>query len=179
MDHSIGLDPSLWGPSSLPYTVLPPSTIWSPEEKHRFFHALSRHSRLRPDLIAQEIGGSKSIVEVCVYLDALDQAVAEDSRPSLKFPLAVDVPVKIIRFEENQSRILRKLEIKEARSPDSDEEEEGNSAPTSDEDEDPAVEGPLPRKRRRIERKGGSKFAPTATNLHKVGTFPRGLKLQM
>ncbi|KAG8951272.1 hypothetical protein FRC04_006511 [Tulasnella sp. 424] len=175
-DHSIGLDPSLWGPSSLPYTVLPPSTIWSPEEKHRFFHALSRHSRLRPDLIAQEIGGSKSVVEVCVYLDALDRAVAEDSRPSLKFPLAVDVPVKIIRFEENQSRILRELEIKEARSLDSDEEEESNSAPTSDDDEDPAVEGPLPRKRRRIEQKGDSESAPTAAKLHKPAPDPQEKK---
>ncbi|KAG8918963.1 hypothetical protein FRC00_011902, partial [Tulasnella sp. 408] len=171
LNHSLGLDSDLWGPSSLPYTVLPPATIWSPEEKHQFFHALSRHSRLRPDLIAQDIGGGKSVVEVCVYLDALERAVKslpEDSQP-LPFQAAIEVPARIVRFEDKQSRLLRKLETSENLSVDSDEEEGSRSSSTS-EDEGSTVEGPSPRKKRRIEREEKSRSATTSTGLSEPST---------
>lgn len=171
--HSLGLDSDLWGPSSLPYTVLPPATVWSPEEKHQFFHALSRHSRLRPDLIAQEIGGSKSVVEVCVYLDALDRAVKSlpvDSQP-LPFQAALDVPARIVRFEDKQARLLRKLETRENPLLNSDEEEDSRPSSTSEDSEDSAVEGPSPRKKRRIERKERFRSTTTSTGLSEVGAF--------
>ncbi|KIO26774.1 hypothetical protein M407DRAFT_23969 [Tulasnella calospora MUT 4182] len=165
-DHSLGLDCDLWGPSSLPHTVLPPATIWSPEEKHQFFRALSRHSRLRPDLIAQDIGGSKSVTEVCVYLDALERAaksLPEGSEP-LHFQIAIEVPATIVRFEDKQSRILKKLETNENLLVDSNDEEDSNSSSTS-EDEDSAIDGPSPRKKRRIERKERSRSASTSAGL--------------
>jgi hypothetical protein len=50
----------------------PPTGYWTPTEKALFFHALSVHSRLRPDLIAASIG-TKSTVDVATYLSLLRQ----------------------------------------------------------------------------------------------------------
>ena len=49
---------------------------WSQEEKNLFFHALSIHSRLCPELIAEDIG-TKGVVDVCAYLDALEDAASK------------------------------------------------------------------------------------------------------
>lgn len=50
--------------------VPPTNNIWTSYDKQLFFAALSRHSRLRPDLIASDVG--KSVAEVQWYLDLLE-----------------------------------------------------------------------------------------------------------
>ena len=52
--------------------VGPFKSIWCPIDKSAFFASLSRHSRFRPDLIAQEI--NKTEGEVLDYLDLLGSA---------------------------------------------------------------------------------------------------------
>jgi hypothetical protein len=51
----------------------PPSSYWSSDEKDLFFHGLAVYSRFRPDLIAESIK-TKSIFDVCLYLDILQTA---------------------------------------------------------------------------------------------------------
>lgn len=108
-NHANGLDDALWGPEELPFSVLSPSTVWSPDEKHTLFRALSRHSRLRPDLIAESIG-TKSAVEVCVYLEALENRRGEDIGIR-GFPSALEVTDAIVNFEMDQAKTLANLEI--------------------------------------------------------------------
>lgn len=60
--------------TSQKYPLAGPS--WSTVEIERFHRALSRHSRLRPDLIASEVR-TKTVVQVCVYLKALDDGLAK------------------------------------------------------------------------------------------------------
>ncbi|KAG8952104.1 dihydrolipoamide dehydrogenase precursor [Tulasnella sp. 424] len=108
-NHTNGLDDALWGPEDLPFSVLPPSTVWSPDEKHTLFRALSRHSRLRPDLIAESIG-TKSTVEVCVYLETLENRRGEDIGIR-GFPSALEVTDAIVNFEMDQAKTLATLEI--------------------------------------------------------------------
>ena len=57
-----------------PYTpsFYPPTGYWTSSEKALFFHALTVHSRLRPDLIAASIG-TKSTADVAIYLSLLRQ----------------------------------------------------------------------------------------------------------
>lgn len=55
-------------------SIYPPGlTTWTRGEKGTFFASLARHSRLRPDLIAEEVG--KTQAEVQIYLDCLAYAV--------------------------------------------------------------------------------------------------------
>ena len=94
-----------------------PNICWTTEEKDRFFHALSVHSRLRPDLIAEDIG-TKSLAAVCAYIDMLEEGLAErkklgqatiDDAASTQdlylvardhFPPALEVSEKWEAFEE-------------------------------------------------------------------------------
>lgn len=53
-------------------TVVPPlNTLWDPSLKARFFAALSRYSRLRPELIALDLDRTEG--EVKAYLDLLEE----------------------------------------------------------------------------------------------------------
>src|SRR5215471_5709328 len=52
------------------------SSHWSVAEQNIFFHGLCVYSRQRPDLIAQDIG-TKTVVDVCEYINVLDEAVEE------------------------------------------------------------------------------------------------------
>ncbi|KIY50355.1 hypothetical protein FISHEDRAFT_71959 [Fistulina hepatica ATCC 64428] len=52
------------------------SSSWSNHEKDAFFHALRLYSRWRPDLIAEHMR-TRNAVEVCAYIDALDDASAQ------------------------------------------------------------------------------------------------------
>ncbi|KAL1410942.1 hypothetical protein Q8F55_001885 [Vanrija albida] len=55
-------------------SIYPPGlTTWTRREKGAFFASLARHSRLRPDLIAEEV--RKTQAEVQIYLDCLAYAV--------------------------------------------------------------------------------------------------------
>ncbi|KAJ7170535.1 hypothetical protein C8R43DRAFT_979740 [Mycena crocata] len=97
----------------LPPSFIPPTGYWTSREKDIFFHALAVHSRLRPDLIAASIK-SKTILDVCAYMDALDQAIAVKPfhGPSLRSVLegAMEVSDSWVRYEEEQAGVLLNLE---------------------------------------------------------------------
>lgn len=66
-----------YGPDVVPlppfYTENPVS-YWTTAEKAAFFHGLLVYSRLRPDLIAESVR-TKNIVEVCAYMDRLEEGI--------------------------------------------------------------------------------------------------------
>lgn len=124
--HAEGIDDIVWGPDDLPHTVFPPGIVWTSEEKHLFFHALTRHSRFRPDLIASCIQ-TKSAVDVSAYLDVLEAARraelsgssgaldADLESESLVVEPSLEAHESLIAFEEKQSsNIIRTLKRKEA-----------------------------------------------------------------
>ncbi|KAI5124968.1 hypothetical protein M0805_007394 [Coniferiporia weirii] len=94
-------------------SFVPPAGYWTSEDKDLFFHALSTHSKLRPDLIAAEIPG-KSVVDVCVYLDLLAEASAREPRKWKRssFHPALEVSEKWVQFEESQVRTMAALGAK-------------------------------------------------------------------
>ncbi|KAF5385656.1 hypothetical protein D9757_005462 [Collybiopsis confluens] len=96
---------------------------WSEEEKDRFFAALSSHSPLRPDLIAECVG-SKNISQVCVYLAVLEKASENSQTESLRTALdiAMEVSDDWLEVEEDQAKFFRDLEL--AWIPDADEGDE-------------------------------------------------------
>ncbi|KAJ7497315.1 hypothetical protein FB451DRAFT_1210947 [Mycena latifolia] len=91
-----------------------PAGYWTSREKDYFFHALAVHSRLRPDLIAESVK-SKNVLDVCAYIDALDEAAA--ARPLELSPLrsalegAMEVSDSWVQYEEEQASVLTKLEV--------------------------------------------------------------------
>ncbi|KAG6880316.1 hypothetical protein C0992_011065 [Termitomyces sp. T32_za158] len=96
----------------LPPSFIPPTGYWTPSEKNAFFHALSIYSRFRPDLVAASIG-SKSIVDVCAYIDILDEAIARgghllESRSAL--PSAMEVSNAWVAREEDLAEDIIPLE---------------------------------------------------------------------
>ncbi|KAI9058501.1 hypothetical protein FKP32DRAFT_1597596 [Trametes sanguinea] len=109
--HLAGKD----GQELTPASYFPPNAFWSVAEKDAFFHALAIHSRLRPDLIAEEVK-TKTVPDVCVYLALLEQATRESSRnplyvgaenkaidiriPRKDLPIAVEVSDQWIQQEE-------------------------------------------------------------------------------
>ncbi|KAH9971645.1 hypothetical protein BJV74DRAFT_889311 [Russula compacta] len=77
-----------------------------------FFRALSTHSRFRPDLIAACIGGTKSTVDVAVYLSLLREgaARAEASRDGGagaiardQYPAAYEVSEALVALEDEHA----------------------------------------------------------------------------
>lgn len=58
------------------------SSTWSNTELTLLFQSLARRSRLRPDLISEDLGGSKTSVEVETYLTQLAEAARSVSRSS-------------------------------------------------------------------------------------------------
>jgi len=52
---------------------------WTPDERARFFRALGRHSRQRPDLVAQDVR-TKSLIDVTRAIRAFDQQVRRVKR---------------------------------------------------------------------------------------------------
>ncbi|KAJ7188243.1 hypothetical protein C8R46DRAFT_1205425 [Mycena filopes] len=96
-------------------SFVPPAGYWTSREKEQFFHALSVHSRLRPDLIADALK-SKTVLDVCAYIDALDRAAAAQPLPTspLRTTLegAMEVSESWIDYEEEQAVALAKSEPK-------------------------------------------------------------------
>ncbi|KAA1472345.1 hypothetical protein DENSPDRAFT_838583 [Dentipellis sp. KUC8613] len=91
-------------------TLHAPTAHWTPAEKSAFFAALPRYSRQRPDLIATHIG-TKSAVDVLVYLDALQAGVADVPPLSRRvLPIAVEVGPALINFEDEQATLLAAAE---------------------------------------------------------------------
>ncbi|TFK45734.1 hypothetical protein OE88DRAFT_1740007 [Heliocybe sulcata] len=102
-DHLSGID----GQPLLP-SYFAPSSYWTSAEKEKFFHALCIHSRLRPDLISTEVG-SKTLSDVCIYLELLESASSSCKEPRAKrttLPLASQVSDGWIVFEEEQAAVI-------------------------------------------------------------------------
>ena len=88
----------------------PPTGYWTAAEKSLFFHALSTHSRFRPDLIASSIG-TKSQLDVIIYLDLLHSgaqdltavrgAIARD-----QLPAAYEVSDALVNLEDTHAASL-------------------------------------------------------------------------
>lgn len=97
----------LTGNDNTPLTssFLPTNAVWTPQEKNTFFHALSVHSRFRPDLISHEIK-TKSVPEVCNYLFGLQRAASQQenaisySQWRQNLPVAMEVSTEWIVMEE-------------------------------------------------------------------------------
>ncbi|KIJ49533.1 hypothetical protein M422DRAFT_119848, partial [Sphaerobolus stellatus SS14] len=51
-----------------------PNAYWTASQKVTFYKSLARHSRWRPDLIAQDLGGEKTVADVCSYIELLEQS---------------------------------------------------------------------------------------------------------
>lgn len=113
LDHSNATQHYLNGSDGTPLfpSFLPPSAVWSAREKDAFFHALSIHSRLRPDLISREIK-TKSVQDVCSYLSVLHTAASrqETTLPYLQrrqnLPIAIEASSEWIAMEEEKAADL-------------------------------------------------------------------------
>lgn len=81
-----------------------------------FFHALSIHSRWRPDLIADSIPG-KSVLSICSYIDALDEASqALDPSSSVflsrnAFECASETPDDLLKLEEEHAAKISQYDL--------------------------------------------------------------------
>ncbi|KIL66208.1 hypothetical protein M378DRAFT_161066 [Amanita muscaria Koide BX008] len=91
----------------LPSSFIAPATYWTSSEKQAFFHALARYSRLNPDLIAAHIK-TKSVVDVCVYIEQLEAASRADPVPwnRTEQDIAFEVSDEWIGFEERSATAL-------------------------------------------------------------------------
>jgi hypothetical protein len=105
--HLAGNDGKALQPS-----YIPPTGYWTSSEKDTFFHALSIHSRFRPDLIAASIA-TKSVVDVCTYIDALDEGLSRNKAVhSFRAELegSMEVSDSWVQWEEKRSADLVSLE---------------------------------------------------------------------
>lgn len=105
-DHLDGNDGTPLSPS-----FLSPNAVWTAREKGAFFHALSVHSRLRPDLISHDIK-TKSVQDVCHYLSVLHAAGSQQEAtvPYLlrrqNLPIAMEVSSEWVAMEEEKAADL-------------------------------------------------------------------------
>lgn len=102
--HLQGLDPSV---PLQPFYTESPASYWTSAEKSAFFHALSIHSRLRPDLIAECVK-TKNVVDICAYMDMLEEGVrAEGSEVTRsEVEAAMEVSDKWIELEEENATAI-------------------------------------------------------------------------
>ncbi|PIL22655.1 transcription factor [Ganoderma sinense ZZ0214-1] len=108
-----------------PASYFAPRSHWNSAEKDAFFRGLAVHSRLRPDLIAEEIK-TKTVPDVCVYLAILEQRgrelldgttyINEPNRasgtrcPRRDLPAAVEVSEEWIAFEDRMADAMIALQ---------------------------------------------------------------------
>ncbi|KAG8927909.1 hypothetical protein FRC02_007604 [Tulasnella sp. 418] len=128
--HREGVDDDLVGPSELPASKVDSYSYWTAREKRLLFYGLSRHSRLRPDLISELIG-SKSLVDVCTYIQLLDkQAKAHPhSINRVECPAAREMVPTWERFEEKQASSLLSIQRKRRRQDSNDDQAKMNKRP--------------------------------------------------
>lgn len=91
----------------------PPCGYWTSQEKEQFFHGLSIHSRLRPDLIAADIP-TKSVLDICAYLSLLEdvsQKTSREKRRRATIIAAADVSDDWVEYEEQLAERLVQNEI--------------------------------------------------------------------
>lgn len=90
-------------------SFVPPNSYWTAWEKEIFFDALRRHSRLRPELIQEEIGDTKSVWEVCSYINLLDATSSSKESTSIPYAstsAAVEMSENWVAFENRQAAAL-------------------------------------------------------------------------
>ncbi|PWN26165.1 hypothetical protein BDZ90DRAFT_233307 [Jaminaea rosea] len=100
-------------PSPHPHAQIAPSS-WTRSELSIFFRSLARYSRLRPDLIARDLGGGKTIVQVVHYINALQDAKSASQRGRRRTraavlgrtPAAVEVDDAWVEKEERLAEAL-------------------------------------------------------------------------
>jgi hypothetical protein len=103
--HLAGNDGTL-----VPSSFIPPAGYWSSADKNAFFHGLSVYSRLRPDLIAECIP-NKSIADVCVFMDLLEDATKDDDVEMRdNGDIAMEVSEEWIMAEERAAESLLGVE---------------------------------------------------------------------
>lgn len=98
--------------NSLYPSYIPPTGYWTSLEKNAFFHGLCIHSRFRPDLIAACVH-TKSVVDVCTYIDALDKGLSKNSNlhyARATMEGAVEVSDAWVEWEEKHSVDLVSME---------------------------------------------------------------------
>ncbi len=81
---------------------------WSSAEKDAFFRGLAVHSRLRPDLIAEEVK-TKTVPDVCVYLAILE----EGERELAQGTTYVDEPNHASGAQHSRRELPAALEVSE------------------------------------------------------------------
>lgn len=92
-------------------SIFPPNAFWSSQEKSRFFHGITRYSRLRPDLIAAHVGGGKTVADVVGYMEVLEEGSKHQGETTRRRaePARV-VSDKWIKYEERMATKLREQE---------------------------------------------------------------------
>lgn len=101
-------------PSTFQERISPPE--WTEAEQSAFFPSLARHSRLRPDLISDDLDGTKTAVQVSHYISLLkaashrliqsDQYRQSGARRIRALPSAKEVPAHWTALEEEAARQL-------------------------------------------------------------------------
>lgn len=101
--------------------TLPELALWKPAEKGRFYAALARHSRLRPDLIALDVQ-TKREFEVVQFIQLLEKlrektdkekykpAEARKWRNHLMWSGAYEAPELVQEDEDKLGQLLQRLE---------------------------------------------------------------------
>lgn len=84
----------------LPPSFLFPHSYWTTAQKTAFYKSLVRHTRWRPELIAADLDGEKSIAEICSYIELLEQASSRIRRRSSTSFAAREVTESWIILEE-------------------------------------------------------------------------------
>lgn len=102
-ETELGLEPNTVGGS-----------LWTPEEKEKFFVYLARFSRHRLDEIAECIG-TKSLIECEVYHQHLFQAYRQhkDKLPMEEIPFAAEMSDSWVEMENVQARSVSLVEDKD------------------------------------------------------------------
>lgn len=108
-----------------PASYFAPRSYWSSVEKDAFFRAIAVHSRLRPDLIAEEVK-TKTVPDVCVYLAILEEGQRELKEGTIfinqpnrasgtkssrrELPAAAEVSEEWVAFEDHMADTMIALQ---------------------------------------------------------------------
>ncbi|KAF7428680.1 hypothetical protein PC9H_007909 [Pleurotus ostreatus] len=100
----------------LPPSFVPPAGYWTSAEKDLFFRGICTYSRLRPDLISESIG-TKSMLDVCTYIDILESASAraptresDSGTNRADTEIAMEMSRSWIKWENGQASALATAE---------------------------------------------------------------------
>lgn len=90
-------------------------SVWTPNEKKKFFVALDRCGKYNPEEIARRIGPTKTMAEVHEYIRFLDVASKATTQPftkKIKHPFAREMSINFIMQEDRLAKqIQHALEV--------------------------------------------------------------------